>query len=42
MVQFVISKIEALMQAARDNYGVDPVVFLVRKLREKPAAPQQG
>lgn len=29
MVQFVLSKIEALMQLARDNYNVDPVVFLV-------------
>jgi len=24
MVQLVIAKIEALMQTARDNYGVDP------------------
>ena len=29
MIQFVISKIGALMQAARDNYSVNPVVFLV-------------
>ena len=29
MLQFVLSKIEALMQTARDNYSVDPVVFLV-------------
>ena len=36
MVQFVILKIEALMQAARDNYGVDPVVFLVIYLVSAP------
>ena len=29
MLEYVISKIEELMQAARDNYGVNPVVFLV-------------
>ena len=29
MLQFILSKIEALMQTARDNYSVDPVVFLV-------------
>ena len=29
MVQFVLSKIETLMQTARDNYSVDPVFFLV-------------
>jgi hypothetical protein len=29
MVQFVLSKIETLMQTARDNYSVNPVVFLV-------------
>jgi hypothetical protein len=36
MVQFVISKIEALMQAARDDYSVDPVVFLVIYLVSAP------
>jgi hypothetical protein len=29
MVEFILSQIRGLMQAARDNYGVDPVVFLV-------------
>ena len=36
MVQFVLSKIEALMQTARDNYSVDPVVFLVIYLVSGP------
>jgi ABC-type Co2+ transport system permease subunit len=36
MVQFVISEIEVLMQAARDNYSVDPVVFLVIYLVSVP------
>jgi len=36
MVQFVISKIEPLMQAARDNYSVDPLVFLVIYLVSAP------
>ena len=36
MLPFVISKIEALMQAARDTYGVDPVVFLVIYLLSAP------
>jgi ABC-type Co2+ transport system permease subunit len=36
MIQFVIVKIEALMQAARDNYGVNPVVFLVIYLVSAP------
>jgi len=29
MVEFILSQIRELMQAARDNYRVDPVVFLV-------------
>jgi hypothetical protein len=29
MLAYVISKIEELLQAARDNYGINPVVFLV-------------
>ncbi len=29
MLQFILSKIEALMQTARDNYNVDPVIFLI-------------
>ncbi len=29
MVEFILSQIRGLMQAARDNYRVDPVVFLV-------------
>jgi hypothetical protein len=36
MVQFVIAKIEALMQTARDDYSVDPVVFLVIYLGSAP------
>ena len=36
MVQLVIAKIEALMQTARDNYGVDPVIFLVIYLGAAP------
>ena len=36
MIQFVLSQIGALMQAARDNYGVDPVVFLVIYLVSVP------
>jgi hypothetical protein len=36
MVQFVLSKIGALMQAARDNYSVDPVVFVVIYLVSVP------
>ncbi len=36
MMQLVIAKIEALMQAARDNYKVDPVVFLVIYLASAP------
>ena len=36
MAQFVLSKIEALMQTARDNYSVDPVVFLVIYLGSAP------
>jgi hypothetical protein len=29
MAQFVLSKIEALMQTARGSYSVDPLVFLI-------------
>jgi hypothetical protein len=29
MLEYVISKIEELIRMARDNYGVNPVVFLV-------------
>jgi len=29
MVQFVLSEIGTRMQAARDNYGIDPIIFLV-------------
>ena len=36
MVQFVISKIETIMQTARDSYSVDPVVFLVIYLASAP------
>ena len=36
MVQFVLSKIETIMQTARDNYGVDPVIFLVIYLGSAP------
>jgi hypothetical protein len=36
MVQLVLSQIRALMQAARDNYGVDPLVFLALYLVSAP------
>ena len=36
MVQFVLSKIGALMQAARDNYSVDPVAFVAIYLVSVP------
>jgi hypothetical protein len=36
MVQIVLSKIGALMQAARDNYSVDPTVFVVIYLVSVP------
>jgi hypothetical protein len=36
MIQFVLSKIETLMQTARDSYGVDPVIFLVIYLGSAP------
>ena len=29
MIESIISKIEELMQTARDNYGVNPVIFLI-------------
>jgi hypothetical protein len=29
MLESILSKIEELMQTARDNYGVNPVVFLI-------------
>ena len=29
MVEFILTQIRGLMQAARDNYRVDPVIFLV-------------
>jgi hypothetical protein len=29
MLDYVISKIEELLRMARDNYGVNPVVFLI-------------
>ena len=36
MAQFVLSKIEALTQTARDSYSVDPAVFLVIYLASAP------
>ncbi len=36
MWQFIIAKIEALMQTARETYSVDPVVFLVIYLGSAP------
>jgi hypothetical protein len=36
MIQFVFSRIGALMQASRDTYRVDPVVFLVIYLASAP------
>jgi hypothetical protein len=29
MLESIISKIEELMQTARDNYGVNPIIFLI-------------
>jgi hypothetical protein len=36
MIEFVLSRIRALMQASRDTYHVDPVVFLVIYLVSVP------
>ncbi len=36
MLQFVLAKIEALMQTARDVYSVDPIIFLVIYLGSAP------
>ena len=36
MVQIVLSEIEKLMQTARDDYGVNPVIFLVIYLVSAP------
>jgi hypothetical protein len=36
MIQFVLGRIQALMQASRDTYRVDPVVFLVIYLISVP------
>jgi hypothetical protein len=36
MIQFVLSKIEPIMQTARDTYGVDPIIFLVIYLGSAP------
>ncbi len=36
MFQFIIAKMEALMQTARDTYSVDPVIFLVIYLGSAP------
>ena len=36
MAQLVLAKIAALMQTARDNYSVNPVVFLVIYLGSAP------
>ena len=36
MIEFVMSRIGALMQASRDTYHVDPVVFLVIYLASVP------
>jgi hypothetical protein len=29
MLESIVSKIEELMQMARDNYGINPVIFLI-------------
>ncbi len=36
MLQYIISKIEQLIRTARDNYGVNPVVFLAIYLASVP------
>ncbi len=36
MVQLILSKIEALMQSARENYNVDPAIFLAIYLASGP------
>ena len=36
MIQFILSKIEPIMQTARDTYGVDPIIFLVIYLGSAP------
>lgn len=36
MIGFILARIEALMRAARDNYSVDPVVFLIIYLAAAP------
>ena len=36
MIQHIISKIEEFIRAAHDNYGVNPVVFLVIYLASVP------
>jgi len=35
-MQYILSRIAALMQAARDDYGVNPIVFLVIYLISVP------
>ncbi len=36
MIQTVLDRVDAVMQAARDTYGVDPVVFLLIYLFSVP------
>ena len=36
MIRFVLTWVEALMRSARDQYGVDPIVFLVIYLFAAP------
>ena len=36
MIDYIVAQIEALMRAAREDYGVDPVVFLVIYLGSAP------
>ncbi len=36
MIRYVLAWVEALMRSARDNYSVDPVVFLVIYLAAAP------
>lgn len=36
MIEFVLGRIEALMQASRETYRVDPVIFLVIYLVSVP------
>ena len=36
MIDYIVAQIETLMRTARDDYGVDPVIFLVIYLASAP------